>query len=367
MIRIIKKTAFLLLLSLTGAQYSSGQVSISNANLFPFNVTRQAMVQVAIMSNTSQAQIRLESSVSNASGEVLYKVSTAPFQLNMGLNNVSLSKVQIIEESYGMSNQASYVKTNHRLPSGAFSFCVVAIPISGLESGDDYCLDIDASDNEFLSLVFPNDGDTLDTDRPVLNWTHSESFNLLTEGEFFKLIVVEKEKDQSNEAAVTTNEPVFLKNYVTRHQVPYSLDAKKLEKGKTYAWQVQKISRGSIVNKTEAWEFIMRPEEEIKEHMFTTLKRKLDGTFYHVYNDKIYFRFDERYATGNLNCRILNEKRQEIKPEMESTESHLSNQKSAGYNQFILDLLPFNLEKGFYILECLDEKSEKFLLKFYVG
>src|SRR5690606_17183536 len=189
------------------------------------------------------------------------------------------------------SNQGNYVKSKNQLPSGVYSHCISLIPVEGLETGDEYCQDIDASENEFLYLVFPADGDTIETRNPVLTWTHSEPFNILSNGDYFRIVVVEMEKGQSAEAAVTSNTPVFYKNHVNMHQVMYPFDSKDLEPGKHYGWQVQKLSRGVIINKTEAWEFILNKPELPQDVKYITAKRYPNSSFYQAFNDRIFFRF----------------------------------------------------------------------------
>jgi len=345
------------------------QVSIANTNLYPYNVTPKSMMQITIINQGNDAKVRIDAGVYNSSNQELLHVISGPVVLKSGVNIISPASVIIASANYSTSNQGNYLKTKHQLPSGVFTYCVVLTPLEGLEEGDEYCQDIDAVDNEFLYLVYPADKDTVDTPNPVLSWAHSEPFSILSEGEFFRIVVVElNQKDQSAEAGVIANPPIFIKDFLQKHQVPYPFDAKKLEPGKRYGWQVQKISKGTVINKTEAWEFTLYKKEEIKEHMFTTLKRKLDGGFYHVYNEKIYFKFDEKYVSSVVKCQILNEKREVLKPELDNVKNSSENgmTKSTGYNQYVFDLSGYKLETGFYILEVYNGKNEKFQLKFYV-
>lgn len=363
---MMKKLLFGLTLCLT-VFFSKAQVNVVNANIQAFNVSPRSLCQISIMNNASaNVQVALHIQITNSANNVLIKLSTAPIQLKLGLNTITGGSVNIVQTTYGSSNQAQYIKAQNKLPSGAFNYCVVVRPVAALEEGDDYCQEIDAVENEFLYLVFPADEDTIETKTPLLSWTHSEPFNILSQGEFFKMTVVELKDDQSAEAGVIANSPVFLKNYVNRHQVQYPFDAKNLEAGKRYGWQVQKISNGNVINKTEAWEFVIDEKVDPKDHMYVTLKRKLDGSYYRVQNDKIFFRFDERYKSQNVNCKIYNDKREEITPELSNIKDKKLNTKVSGYNAYELDLIDYNLKKGFYTLEVINVKKEKFQLKFYV-
>ena len=72
------------------------------------------------------------------------------------------------------------------------------------------------------------------------------------------MVVSEIKKDQSTEEAISVNSPVMVKNYLKEHQVQYPYDAKELKEGKSYAWQVQKIGDGIVLNKSESWKFLRK-------------------------------------------------------------------------------------------------------------
>ena len=236
-----------------------------------------------------------------------------------------------------------------------------------MDVSDEYCTDLESDNSSFLFLVFPPDKEFIETKYPVLTWTHSEIFSK-SATDFYRIVVVELSKGQSSEAAINTNIPVYMKNFLTAHQVQYPVDAKELISGKSYAWQVQKISNGAITNKTEAWEFKVKALDPIKENKYATVKKVLDGTLYKAEANKIFFRFDEGYTGTKLTYRILNEKQEPItaqQSEEKTGEIKVAEVKS-GYNTFTIDLNEYKIPTGVYTLEVINDKREVYKLKFGV-
>jgi hypothetical protein len=160
----------------------------------------------------------------------------------------------------------------------------------------------------------------------------------------------------------------MIKNYLTTHNLQYPYDAKALIYGGRYAWQVQKIANGIVTNKTEAWEFVIRNSPLQVENKYTPLKKVLDAGYYTASNNKIFFKFNEEYASDKISIKIYDSKRELVKPKAKNEDVKKSdfNYKQNGYNRYEINLDELNVEKGFYILETKNGRGEVFLLKFYV-
>lgn len=363
----MKNTFVMFFLLMAGNTFS--QITILNTNLNSLNITPHSLCQVNIMNgSSSEVQVILEAKLLNSANENVLTVKTNPFPLAVGLNNGMNLPYTIQSSVFGISGQAQYVTTTRMLPSGNFKYCVSVVALTDV-TGDDYCEDIVSDISSFLNLVYPYDKDTIDVENPLLTWTHSEPFNILSTGDHFRMIVVELQKEQSAEAGVIANHPVFLKDFISSHQVLYPYDAKKLEEGKRYGWQVQKFSNGTMIDKTEAWEFTLQKKIIRPDNKYATMKKKHDGTYYTAENEKIFFRMEEGYKSTQLKCRILDERRNEILPEVKKEKSSEAtiglSVKNNGANYFEIDLQPLHLKKGYYELEVTDAKNEKFVLKFY--
>jgi hypothetical protein len=368
-----KNRLYTILISLLCSFSVQAQVAIINSNINAYNITPQGICQVNVMNNSADMQVTLEARLSNSGNERLITVKTQPFLLKAGMNTILGYNLSLASTAYGANNQGTYVQNSHTLPSGKYNYCCIITSVNS-EYTDDYCEDIDAEQSAFLLLVNPADKDTIETPNPMLVWAHSEPFNLLAPGEFFKIVVAELNKDQNAESGVTANVPIYIKSYLSAHQVQYPFDAKTLEKGKRYGWQVQKIANGVIINKTEAWEFVYAPDKVIKNNKYASLKKKLDAGYYIANNNKLFFKFDEEYSSTKVNCAIYNEKRELIlaKPkrdEKTETSTSASNPLSPqlnGYNRYEINLDDLNISRGMHTLEMKNEKGELFLLKFYV-
>ncbi len=185
----------------------------------------------------------------------------------------------------------------------------------------------------------------------------------------YRLVLVELKNDQNADAGINVNAPVLMKNFLTRHDIQYPFDAPKLEEGKRYGWQVQKIINNTVVNKTEAWEFVMKPLPVDYNYKYLKLKEVIDASFVNVASNKIFFRIDDMYNITALKINIYDDNNLKILPKVKNENEKKStndNLKSLGYNAYELNLLDYNLSKGYYIMEVINQKKNKSYLKFYV-
>ncbi|MGQ0829858.1 MAG: hypothetical protein ACT4ON_15835 [Bacteroidota bacterium] len=346
----------------------SAQVSVVSIQLLPYNISPEAMLSASIMNNSAAQQVEMISKLYNFNNELLLTVRSLPFNLKSGINAPFDGNRKIALAEYSSNNQANYIKTTHGLPSGAFKICIEVIYTKNAEPADQFCDEIESDFNQYLYLVFPTDKDVIETKTPLLTWSHSEPFNILSQGEYYRMIVSDINANQSPEEAITINTPLMMRNYLTTHSLQYPYDAKELQEGKHYAWQVQKVANGVVINKTEAWEFSVITTEPLKENKYAVLKKVLDGGYYVAENNKVFFKFEEKYTSGNISCVIYNSKREAIKPKVENegTANAALNFKQNGYNRYEINLNDLDIEEGFHTLEVRNEKREITLLKFYV-
>ncbi len=347
------------------------QVSVVSIQLQPFNITPESMMSAAIMNGASEQQVETVSKLYNFNNELLLTVKSTPFNLKQGLNSSfdGFRKAASIE--YGSGNQSNYIKTTHGLPSGTFKICIDLVLSKTNEVLDQFCDEVESEFNQYLYLVFPADKDTIESTTPLLAWTHSEPFSVLSQGEYYRMILTEIKDKQSAQEALDINLPMMSKNYLTTHNLQYPYDAKELLEGKKYAWQVQKLVNGVVTNKTEAWEFFYRKKPEDKEVKYVALKHVIDASFYTAYNARIYFKFSEEYnSPGNIIASIKSDDGKKVsitilKDQEKTNTASDAIIKSVGDNRFVLDLNKENVKPGFYVMEIRNEKKELYYLKFY--
>lgn len=345
------------------------QATIVSVQVLPYNITPDNMLSASIMNNGSGQQAQLVSRLYSSSNDLVLTVRSASFFLKSGLNSPFEGGRKVMTAEYAFNSQAEYIKTTHSLPGGNFKICVQLITASP-EPADEFCDELVSDFNQYLYLVNPDNKDTVESTTPLLMWMHSEPFNVLGPGESFRMIVSEISGGQGAEEAVSVNSPVMLKNYLSAHNLQYPYDAKELIPGKRYGWQVQKMANGVVINKTEAWEFVVRKKPEEKDIKYVALKPAIDGSIYTAVNGKVYFRFIEEYhSKGGMKAYIISDKGKEFPVTVlkdQEDAKHATSIKSNGDNRFILDLSLANLKPGYYRLEIKNEKRETFYLKIYL-
>lgn len=346
------------------------QVSIINISVQSFNIIPEALLNVGIMNNGPEQQVQIYTQIFNSSGAVILSVKSNSFKLLKGLNSGMSGDRKVQTTEYGSNSQSNYIKSTHNLPSGRYKICSSLLLSSGSDKLDDFCDELEAEFNQYLYLVNPFDNDTIDQKYPILTWTHAEPFTILNQGEFYRMVVTEMKKDQTPEEAINVNSPVMLKNYVKEHQLQYPFDAKELKNGSKYAWQVQKIGDGVIINKTEAWAFNLRNIPEKKSLKYVAVKPELDGSFYTAYNGEVFFKFSEEYNTaGNLKFSLLDDRSKPVDIQILKDKEHSPDGiqlKQSGDNRFDLNLNSGKVKPGFYTLIVKNEKNESFYLKIFV-
>lgn len=358
------KRTILLTLALLMCFIFKAQVNILNASFSEYNLSKEILSQISLSNNGPSGTGKFSISLVNSSNAPIFTAESKPVQVNTGVNIYNSSTLSFFGFNYSSLPQGQYVKNTNRLSSGAFNYCVKFFPLSGVESSDEYCININSENNEALYLIYPSNEETIETTTPVLTWMHTEAFNLLNEGEFFKITLVEKNEEQSPEGAILGNTPLMVKNRVTTHNIPYPLDAQKLEKGKQYAWQVQKIANGNIIASTEVWTFKISEKSDVENHVYVELKEHPGSSIYYVHEEMIYFRVDERYNSSILKLKIIGKDNQPISDR--NDQSNFVLEKKKGYNKYELDLAPFNLKNGYYTLVVENEKQRRYTLKFLI-
>lgn len=374
--RINKLFLAILILCFSVQMNLKAQISITNINVQPFNIVPEALLNVGIMNGEGEQQVQLLTQIFNSTGNIILTVKSQSFKLNKGLNPGLSNDRKIASADFGGTQQANYIKTTHNLPSGRYKICSTLLLASGADKLDDLCDELESEFNQYLYLVNPIDGDTVESKNPILSWTHSEPFTVLNQGEFYRMVVTEMKKDQSAEEAINVNSPAMVKNYLKEHQLQYPYDASELKEGAKYAWQVQKMSDGVVINKTEAWIFNTPNVELRKSLKYVAVKPELDGSFYTAYNGEVFFKFSEEYKTqGNLKFTLTDSKSKPIEiainPDKEKSknkpeESNVTKMKLSGDNRYELNLDAKKLNSGFYTLTVKNEKNESFYLKIFL-
>jgi hypothetical protein len=343
--------------------HGHAQVSIVTANVSAYNVSPKALLDISLTNNKATTQVTAEAKIFTSRNELLITVTSQPFFVQAGASTSAMLGIRVASVFYAPGPRASTMRSTNTLPGGKYTYCIT---IKGVDVSDELCQDMESENNSFLFLVSPPDKEELDQKYPVLAWTHAEPFtNDPTES--YRLVMTELLKGQTPEGAINTNVPVYIKNSLTSHQVQYPIDATQLLPGLRYAWQVQKMSDGVIVTKTEAWEFRIKAPDKVQDNKYAVMKKKLDGTVYTASGNKIFFRFDEAYTGTGMQYAIYNDKQQAVTAAAATEKPGIQMESvKAGYNTYMIDLNDYKMPAGAYLLELVNDKRETFKLKFII-
>jgi hypothetical protein len=345
----------------------SAQVNIVNAPVNSYNITPRSLCEVSLMNAGESLTVIIEARLYNSSNEELMAVKTGPMIINKGLTSTAGLSITFSQTNFSTSAAGLHIKTTKTLPTGKYKYCCRVIALNSDFGSDDYCDEIESDLSSFLLLVSPFDKDTIQTKNPLLLWSHSEPFGVISSGEYYRIIVAEQKPDQTAESALNVNAPIYYKNNLRDHQVLYPFDGKELVSGNSYAWQVQKMTNGVITNKSEAWTFILDDKFKTQAILYAVLKNKPTSDCYPVKGDKLYFKFSEEYtSTTNLEFQIRDNSNNLLKPEkIKNNKAGDTNVKLNGDNRYEINLSAFKINEGFNLLEVTNEKKEVYFLKFY--
>jgi hypothetical protein len=352
----------LLIFMLLFSHLSIGQVSIISHTCTEFSASPVAMVGVTLMNEEQAAsEVSIRATITDLNGVVLCEVLSNPAIISTGVSVFKSTGFKSIR--YADASITNSLRTTGILPFGQYKYCVEVL--AGLvERVDEYCEGLDSDYLEFLNLVSPADGDTVYTPVPVLSWIHSGDFGQSTNSSF-NMVLVEMRDQQSAQEAILSNSPFWTDLSLRGHQSFYSSASKKLKEGGKYAWQVQRVYNGKIIQTSEVWHFVMQEPKEEKDLKYVNLKKGVHPQIIDVYS-RLYLRFDEAYSNGGLSYSILDSNGKlcqiPMNKDMEALQTG-SELISVGFNAFEIDLLKYNLQPGVYKVKIDGQKKQAYELQ----
>jgi hypothetical protein len=348
---------------------SFAMIRIENVLLNGVDVSPSSLCRVSLFNDGEMTEASLCIQIRDHSGNRLMEFYTLPFYMPQGYHSFRELKIIPLNPVYENAESARFLMTHQLLPEGNYQYCCRVIQKISSEWNDEYCEDFSSQMDSYLNLVSPVDSDTIPEQRPGFIWSHSGDFEINADAGFYRLLCVELKEDQNPSEALGNNLPVFVKDHLKTHFLNFPMELSALEKGKTYVWEVQKLSENNIVSRSGIWKFTIENDKPPEAEKYVSMSQKLNAAFYTARGNRIYFRFDERYSQGKIVCNIYNERREllNLPPENEDKKRSIDKQlKASGYNLYELDLNPLHPQSGYYILEVNNEKNEIYKLKFYV-
>lgn len=357
------------------------QLNISGILFNQMLVTPASMNRLIVMVGEGIHSIEIEAELRDAeTNEVILRTVSNPISVIKGVNTISPTSQGFYKKlEKGGSNLTDLILLQKRLPSGAYEYCVRVYSYDGEYFEDEYCKDYFEVVNEYLRLVSPSNGDTISTKLPILNWTTSAVQEMQLGRKDYRLILAPMEKDDSSpEIALNVNPSIFVEVNCKSFSIPYPSSAEQLLPLHSYAWRVEVIMDGEVVEESQSWKFVIEGREKKESLKYASLKRDLGGASYKVIDDKIFFAFEEKYFGQKdfPKCQIRNDNGKLIKDPLQHDPETLAQSEETdnvtvpgtvqGSNKFLLDISHYNLQAGIYSLEVWNFKGEMTKLKFEI-
>ena len=225
-----------------------------------------------------------------------------------------------------------------------------------------------AAFSQSILPIAPFDGDSIKTEYPLFSWTYLGKRAANNDRDYYRFVMVELLDDkQSAEAGIIMNRPIVKLDFVPGTQLFYPYDAPELEKGKRYAWQVQRIQNRILVDKSEAWWFII-PPDPIEHIQYYKIATKNDGQLFNTVDNKMHIEYNETYNQKSMTYSVFNEKGEKVKTRifksLYNQDPVENGELNPGSNFLIIDL--GNVPDGIYELVITDAKRKKYKMKFVV-
>ena len=175
------------------------------------------------------------------------------------LNNTSVLHGNL---SYYNSGLQTQMAQTGRIPEGSYEACLTITDNTGSILVQNVCASFTIVYPDPPHLVFPANGDTVNTNYPLFQWTPLQvpiQYQL-----HYVLKVVEVLPGQNINQAISANIPQYTGENVLTPTLQYPITALPLKGGSTYAWQVQALDQNgfppaSNQGESEIWTFTYKP------------------------------------------------------------------------------------------------------------
>jgi hypothetical protein len=281
-------------------------------------------VVIAVKENTSKQQV--------------VNVTTPNITITPGLN--SFPKPVFVKSGFQFfgSSYSDITNQTRVFPPGDYTFCFRFILYDKTDEFEN-CFDGRIEPLLPISLLTPNDRDSICLKRPMLSWQPPMPFRSSMR---FRLLLTEK-KDKTPAETVLKNAPLLLLNNIPSFSINYPANYPELQEGKTYYWQVIAYEKGLVVSTSEIWEFTVKCKEAPTvdpQDSYRELKLFVNGNYY-IAKGILKFSFLNNYNIKKLSYSILDvEKGNE--PVRHLPEVNLQQ----GLNKIDIDLTELGLSPG---------------------
>jgi hypothetical protein len=270
-------------------------------------------------------------------GVKVLTVKTRPFVLVKGNNRIPYTAFAGGSFNFAGNSEGHALAQSRRFIDGSYEFC---FEIKLLDAKDpllpeyyDQCTSLEIERVSPMLLLSPADREMDCNKRPLFIW--QPPFPAPVGTKYF-FVLAELLTGQTSAEALSFNKPELLRTGIAGTLLQYPSDRPELREDKNYVWQVTAVHNGTIVSKSEIWNY--RPgceqsEQPVKKEFdsYRELNSSPDGASY--YTDQwIRFAITNPYESQALQYELIN-----LTRKGESIKESVKLQMTRGYNKYELD------------------------------
>jgi hypothetical protein len=257
------------------------------------------------LTGTSKTVV-LETTVRERKAGKVLSITTNPFPLMPGNQSLSRNAVSSAGIWFASNNTARLIRQSSHFPEGEYEYCfrVMSESKTNPEILGEQCFDYMVEPLTPLFLIEPYHKQSICDKRPIFTW--QPSMPAIT-GSQYRLTLAEIKAGQNMQEALVYNIPVINQSNITTPMLVYPPSSKELEEGKKYAWQVTVYKDGTILNRSEIWEFSIKCNDTTRVDAATGFRDIEDLTKgnYYIAEGKILFAVQNAYETTGLYYSVL--------------------------------------------------------------
>lgn len=371
---------FCLLLLLTSSIAFASSIELILRPVSPISFGTKDFWNLTVVNNNAQAiDVTFETNVDYISGKHAIKATSNTITLNVGVSTISSSDVFSTNVNYYSQLLKEADEAANTFLPGKYKYCVTVYGSNHTVLAKE-CIDVELTILNPPVLISLGNEAEVDYLYPAFNWSPPTPVfpNVVYD---FKL--VEIREGQTKYDAILRNPIAYGEKGIQVTFLQYPTNAKALEKGKSYAWQVQartpEVYKENTLNNnslgiSEVFLFKIKDKDKVGDTLrYNELRTKLEGQVVSLVDDKLFFITKGEYTYNKaLEYSVFNENNEKVEVKVNRIiESKQSEEKSGsesvyGENKYVLDISNINLRRGYYTLEVRDDKGYSQYLKFKV-
>jgi hypothetical protein len=220
-----------------------------------------------------------------------------------------------------------------------------------------------------IGLSMPMDQDTLAEKEPNFVWQTNLTTIQNDPRISQQIVVVKVESDQTATEAMLVNAPIYICTGLLSNSITYPPTGTELEYGSTYAWQIDFLFNGSLVQQSDVWQFTL-DEPYVPKTEYVAVRSTNDGQFIPVFDNRLNILISEplefelngviQSFNGDSYNVVLQE---EIAGELVTQQTSIPTNET---RYFSVDLHNLNLDNGTYQFTWLAGENRRFVLNFVI-